>query len=297
LGTDSVSEGKPYGASKRRGSGRGRRALIASGVAASVAAAGLAAAPAGAAASSKLYACYSDKTKALYYAKSAKCKSGFTPISWNNQGPQGAQGAQGTTGTQGVQGTQGPQGTQGGQGNPGSQGTQGSQGNQGAQGNQGKQGPAGAIAGYTKYTSFARSSKVTALAKNVSTVVATVNPTASADYAVFATADVIANVNSHGGGVFCHDRNSPYSAETARGVDGTSGREGDIATNGILAAGPTKTIVEVCEADSTTGDVYGTQLTAVQLSSASVSAGAMARPKAQNRFVLPRKARHQARTK
>src|SRR5581483_10740058 len=90
----------------------------------------MAAAPAGAATSGKIYACYSDKTKALYYATSTKCKTGFTSISWNQQGPQGAQGAKGAQG---------------------SQGSQGGQGSQGPQGSAGARGPAGGGAGYSDY--------------------------------------------------------------------------------------------------------------------------------------------------
>jgi hypothetical protein len=82
-----VAEGKRYRGKRRRASAR--RALAASTLAASVAAAGMAAPTAGVAASSKVYACYSDKTNALYYATSAKCKTGFTSISWNQQGLRG----------------------------------------------------------------------------------------------------------------------------------------------------------------------------------------------------------------
>ena len=114
---------------------------------ATVAATGLAAAPAGAATSGKVYACYSDKTKALYYATSSKCKTGFTSISWNQQGPQGPQGARGA---------------------------------QGAQGHQGPQGAVGAVAGYTKSHNGSFPLPVNTSAHGSPVVVASMTPSTTA---------------------------------------------------------------------------------------------------------------------
>jgi hypothetical protein len=67
--------------------------LIVTSLAASTAAAGIAAGPVDAATNSgKVYACYSDRTNALYYSNpTTKCGAGFTRISWSKRGPQGAQ--------------------------------------------------------------------------------------------------------------------------------------------------------------------------------------------------------------
>lgn len=113
---------------------------IAAGVAAAAFGGGVAAATAGArpeVATSKIYACYSEKTAALYRATSSRCPSGEKSLSWNATGPQGAKGAKG------AQGAMGPQGSQGSTGSQGSQGVQGAQGAQGAKGAQGAQGPQG----------------------------------------------------------------------------------------------------------------------------------------------------------
>jgi len=121
-----------------------------------VAVAALTVAPTAAgAATTKIYACYSDTSNELFYLNyptDKTCPSGDTMISWNSKGAQGAQGttgAQGATGAQGPNGAQGSQGAtgkagpQGAQGAAGPQGTPGSQGHQGAQGFQGAQGPQG----------------------------------------------------------------------------------------------------------------------------------------------------------
>lgn len=57
------------------------------------------------------YACVNMKSGSIYMVKAGTtCKSGFTPISWNQVGPQGPQGPQGATGSTGPQGPQGPAG-------------------------------------------------------------------------------------------------------------------------------------------------------------------------------------------
>ncbi|HZO78445.1 MAG TPA: hypothetical protein VFB39_10405 [Solirubrobacteraceae bacterium] len=258
-------------------------------MAATVAAGGFAAGPAAASGPPTIFACYSDKTKALYYSSPhALCKPGFTRLGWNAEGPQGQQGAQGAKGAQGLQGPQGPQGvqgsqgaqgiqgsgsqgTQGPQGAPGVQGTQGVQGAQGAQGvqgpqggqgAQGAQGPAGAVAGYVKYKANV------SLTKSTNTVVDSLKPFQKADYEVVATATV-----STLGHALC-------LAETINSIGSSSGRteamfdghagEDPIATNGILPGGPASPIEEICRvgsyAGSTKGKVVTTNLTAVQLS-------------------------------
>lgn len=68
------------------------------------------------------------------------CKSGDTPVSWNQDGPQGLQGP---AGPQGEPGPQGPQGEQGEQGIPGADGAVGPMGSHGEPGPDGPAGPAG----------------------------------------------------------------------------------------------------------------------------------------------------------
>ena len=100
--------------------GQQRRKLVAAGLilptvaVGSLATAGAARIPP--AATSKIYACYSDTTGALArldYPKVKKCPSGETLISWNASGPQGAQGAKGAQGAIGAQGAEGAQGARG----------------------------------------------------------------------------------------------------------------------------------------------------------------------------------------
>ena len=259
--------------------------LAAAGLAASVAASGLAA-PAGAAASSKIYACYSDTTKALYYAKSSTCKSGFTAISWNKQGPQGARGAQGP------QGTQGPQGARGAQGSKGTQGAQGSQGSQGAQGR------AGAPNAFTRTN---KGSKV-AIPQSRSAVVASFAPGSSSHaYVIDATATV-KQVGNNAGAVVCWDRDVEFGSVTqAQSVSfGFTGWKVPIATNGLLLAGPGNPIEELCRGYGTDASAHG-EITVTQLSSGQTSAGTAGqlsarpgttkpfRPRLRNSYVPPRK--------
>jgi collagen triple helix repeat protein len=107
---------------------------------------GSAAHAAGAATTGKIYACYSDSTKKLFYLNYPKvknCPAGQTRLSWNAQGPQGSQGSRGARGPQGSAGPQGPRGVRGPQGSAGPQGPQGATGPQGAAGPQGPRGPQG----------------------------------------------------------------------------------------------------------------------------------------------------------
>ncbi|MGO9910652.1 MAG: hypothetical protein ACLPQS_05760 [Acidimicrobiales bacterium] len=143
--------------SRRRRNGLSK-AGVAAGLAATVLAGGVAVAASetpGLASSSKIYACYSDRTGALShldYPKVKQCSSAEKLISWNASGPEGARGAkgsqgaigaQGAKGTQGARGAAGPQGAQGAQGGAGPQGARGAQGAAGAQGSAGPQGPTG----------------------------------------------------------------------------------------------------------------------------------------------------------
>lgn len=266
-----MSEGREYGGGGKRPRGLGRRAAIASGLAASVAAAGLAAGPAGAATPSKLYACYSDKTKALYYSKpGAKCATGFTQISWNKVGPQGAQGKPGAQGSQGLQGVPG---TQGNQGNQGAQGARGTQGGQGSQGNQGSPGPAGAVAGYTKTAAPG------VIAKSVSTVVDSFTPSTSGYFAIDGAATV-----SPRSGAYAVCRNGVQgAASTENQFDNIDGHTMVIATNGIVHAKTGEAIEEVCQAVGGTASITDVQMTAVQLSSHHIF-GPVAKPR--NRITL-----------
>jgi hypothetical protein len=68
-------------------------------------AAGAAGGPARITTTGKIYACYSNTTKALKETTKTKgCKVGFTELSWNAKGPQGPQGAIGPRGARGPQG-------------------------------------------------------------------------------------------------------------------------------------------------------------------------------------------------
>ena len=233
-----------------------------------MAATGIAAAPAGASASGTIYACYSDKTKALYYSKAgATCASGFTRISWNTQGPQGARGAQGAQGPQGVQGGQGPQG---------------------AKGSRGAQGPAGVVSGYTQVKSGNVSLPATSDETGTPVTVASVLPSVAASYAVDGMA-----VATPGTGGFVKCSNRALSSKGASG-GGTAAASTNfsgtatLGTDGILHAGPTLPILEICRTDDTVpphnGVVRRTQLTAVQLSTAHKS-GSL---KPANKFSLPK---------
>jgi len=71
----------------------------------------------------KVYACYDNggALRVIDYP-TQQCPKGYTPLSWNQQGPKGdagAQGIQGIQGVPGVAGAQGPQGVPGPQGPPG----------------------------------------------------------------------------------------------------------------------------------------------------------------------------------
>lgn len=261
--------------------------LAATGLAATVAAAGMAAAPAGAATSGKLYACYSDKTKALYYSKpGAKCAKGFTQISWSKQGPQGAQGARGAQGPQGSGGTQGSQGAQGSQGSQGGQGGQGGQGSQGTQGSQGAQGRAGAVAGYVKATTRA----TTLSPAGDLTVVASITPATPANYAVTG----MAQTSGGTGGAArwtCRDQ----VANGSGGIGGTtlSAREGlaksqpgTLTTTGMMHASTGSTLYELCATVSHSLKVDAAELTAVEVSS--INPATPSRLKPSNRTVIPR---------
>jgi hypothetical protein len=55
------------------------------------------------------YACVNMKTGSIYMINAGDtCKAGYTPISWNQVGPQGPQGPAGPTGQTGLQGPAGP---------------------------------------------------------------------------------------------------------------------------------------------------------------------------------------------
>ena len=57
------------------------------------------------------YACVNMKTGSIYMVNAGDtCQKGYTPMSWNQVGPQGPQGSAGPTGSQGPQGPQGPAG-------------------------------------------------------------------------------------------------------------------------------------------------------------------------------------------
>ena len=92
------------------------------------------------------YGCMTSKGGTLYNVNTngtVSCKSGDTPVSWNQEGPQGLQGPAGPQGEQGAQGPAGPQGEQGIAGPDGHQGETGLTGPEGPQGPQGFPGPQG----------------------------------------------------------------------------------------------------------------------------------------------------------
>jgi hypothetical protein len=127
--------------------------------------------------SSKIYACYSNTTKAMFHSTAtATCPTGQTKISWNAKGPQGPQGAMGPQGAAGPQGSMGPQGAPGPQGAVGAKGARGPQGAQGAQGTQGAQGASGDGPAYFHYVGS--NGTVGLPTTDAPTVVATITPPA-----------------------------------------------------------------------------------------------------------------------
>jgi hypothetical protein len=211
---------------------------VAGGLAASVAAAGLAAAPAGAITSGTIYACYSDKTQALYHSTaSGTCAAGFTRISWNAQGPQGGRGPQGAQGHQGVQGAQGK---------------------------------VGGAAGYTDYRSTPKT-----LSRRSSGVVASLTPAVKGAYAVRGMAVVNESLGTGlEAGAACRERSftsvgsssTPWASADIR-AKSRSPKTVTLATNGILFGGPESVIVEICTGGFR-ATVQDAALTAVQVSTA-----------------------------
>ncbi len=143
-------------------------ALAATGLLAAAGTSVAVALPAGAATAGKIYACYSDSTKKLFYLnypKAKNCPAGQTRLSWNAQGPQGPQGNRGARGPQGSAGPRGPKGSAGPQGPMGSagprgpRGATGPQGAAGPQGAPGPQGPATQASAYVYSKSYATTSR------------------------------------------------------------------------------------------------------------------------------------------
>ena len=129
-----------------------------------------------------IHACY--PTNAIYKTillidptKGTQCPAGFTPLNFNQTGPQGPVGPQGPKGDTGATGPQGPQGL------PGTDGAQG------APGPQGPAGPAGTSAVYTAGGS------TTSVDHNNNYVTSVVLNVPAGTYAVTGTA-VIANSDS-----------------------------------------------------------------------------------------------------
>jgi hypothetical protein len=92
--------------------------------------------------SATISACYKSghSPAELLRISGSSCPSGYTEVTWNQQGAQGPKGA---TGAQGPVGPRGPQGLQGPAGPPGATGPSGPPGPQGPSGGTGPQGPAG----------------------------------------------------------------------------------------------------------------------------------------------------------
>ena len=129
--------GKRHRSTKGTRTGRGRKIgavaaglAVVSGSAALLTGSGVAGA--NPAATSLIYACYSNSTGEMFRVTSTQtCPAGETKISWNQAGPQGAKGAQGAQGAKGAQGAAGAQGGSGPQGAVGAKGAQGAAGAQG----------------------------------------------------------------------------------------------------------------------------------------------------------------------
>ena len=250
LGLDPASEGKLYRATKRRRVRASRRALVASGLVASVAASGIAVGAAGAATSSKIYACYSDATKALYHSSaSAACARGYTRISWNQVGPQGARGPQGLRGPQGPRGVKGSRGAQG------------------------ARGPAGAVAG------FAAADNVSRVISASPTVVASVVPSTNGDF----TVDAMVMVAPGSGVARCHIAN-PAAGGTSASDPHFNWVE-NLALNAAVHAGPTAPIEVLCQQVPKQGLALRAAITATKVSMLNGKHAATAHtPRPSNRF-------------
>jgi hypothetical protein len=84
-----------------------------------------------------IHGCYDSGGNLKVVDGASACPRGYTPLTWNQTGPQG------------IQGIKGDQGIQGPKGDPGASGAQGPKGDTGAQGATGPVGPAGTYtAGY-----------------------------------------------------------------------------------------------------------------------------------------------------
>ena len=103
----------------------------------------IAACAANSASAQVINACADNKQGALRLAPISGCKTGESPVSWNQSGPQGPQGVAGVAGPTGPQGPAGPQGPIGPDGPDGATGPTGPQGPIGLTGAPGAAGPVG----------------------------------------------------------------------------------------------------------------------------------------------------------
>lgn len=215
---------------------------------ATVAAAGIAAAPA-AAAGGKIHACYS-KSGAMSYSKSGKCAKGSKGISWNKAGKTGKTGRTGATGATGAQGATGAAG---------------------AQGAVGPQGPAALAAGYT-VDRYGQSSSVVSISSSSTGVVNEFTPTTAGLYLVN-TADTLYQPTT--GYVGCLTATSNSSTPVQYDYAQSISHSFDIATTGVLKAGPTDPVFVACRAGDLRALAFEADLTAIPLSTVN---GAAVRP-------------------
>ena len=198
------------------------------------------------AAGGKIVACYSKKSKVMQYSK-GHCKPGTKKLSWNKAGQRGAVGPQGP---------------------------------------QGAQGAAGAVAGYADYFSATSKVKPIQFPKESPVVAATFTPATAGYYAV----DGQATIGTAGPNyVACHESNAVTHSivpTERQGTKASSSFQADIATNGIVKAGPASPIDEVCFAFSNSGAISDAAVTGTQLSTAKVtgSTAALQGAKPYNRF-------------
>ena len=177
-----------------------------------------------------IYACYSNTTKTLTHTtKTAGCKTGFTELSWNAQGPQGAKGPQGATGPQGAKGATGPQGAPG------------------------PQGPSGPAAGNA---TGRFSSHPIGIAANTSTIVASIAPPQGGLFLVNGTAT--GQKFSSGGFLACRLvneslRTGSLFSPTPYGYNNTGFTYGTAAENGAMFASASDPIQERCLTNAASG--------------------------------------------
>jgi hypothetical protein len=251
------------------------RAVVATGVVASVAAgAGAVASGAQGASDPKIFACVANSSPhTLTLAPSNhKCPPGTTLLSWSALGRQGRRGPQGSNGPQGSQGPQGPQGAAGGGGGGGA-------GSQGPQGPQGARGPAGPAIGFNDASSVASTHNLASSALSAgdsdTRILASITPGfAGGAFAV----DAMATIEGHSNfscwvQVVSSAKSNPH-ARTVAARDFTGNTNWHtLAVNGIVQQLRAGKLLEVCDVQNKFPDVHfnAAALTAIYLNSPHVT--------------------------